>query len=247
MLRATFAHLHGVGLHTERRIWDAGIGDWADLLARPSDGLPLSARDPSNRSLVQRCLAAYGAGDWSFLDRALPSSLKWRAYGDLGGRALFLDIETTGDAANEITVIGLYDGFEARAFVADRDLGEALRIIDRHPLLITYNGAFDLPILRAHFRGEPINALHLDLLHPLRRLGLRGGLKACERRLGIERPDAVRGMDGWDAVRLWRAHRLGSGEALDLLLEYNRQDIVNLKPLAEFAFSRLRAAAGMRG
>ncbi len=71
---------------------------------------------------------------------------------------------------------------------------------------------------------------HCDLLHICRKRGLRGGLKRVEMLLGIAR--STTGISGW--------MRPGSGTATrhpataprsDLLLEYNREDVVNLAVL----------------
>ena len=37
------------------------------------------------------------------------------------------------------------------------------------------------------------------------------------------------GMNGYDAIKLWERYRkYGRDEALNLLLEYNREDVINL-------------------
>ena len=202
MLRRTFLHLYGVGETTERRWWGRGLRDWTDYLAAADPPGPPAAR-AENRRRITESLDCWERAAWGELNRRLPQISHWRAYGDLGARALYVDIETTGDGLNEITVIGTYDGTTCKTFVAGRNLDEALREIDQYPLLVTFNGAcFDLPIIRGHFRGEPINAFHIDLMYPLRRLGLRGGLKRIEQTLGIARPSELDGLSGWDAVRL---------------------------------------------
>ncbi|MDD5037953.1 MAG: ribonuclease H-like domain-containing protein, partial [Dehalococcoidales bacterium] len=55
-----------------------------------------------------------------------------------------------------------------------------------------------------------------------------GGLKAVERQLGIER--RLKDMNGWEAVKLWWKY-VDSFDlaALNKLLEYNREDVVNLR------------------
>ncbi len=77
-----------------------------------------------------------------------------------------------------------------------------------------------------------------------RRLGLQGGLKFIERELQIHREDAIEGLDGWDAVRLWQRWRGGEEAALDLLLRYNAADARNLEPLAELLFQQMAARYG---
>jgi uncharacterized protein YprB with RNaseH-like and TPR domain len=48
-------------------------------------------------------------------------------------------------------------------------------------------------------------------------------------------------MDGYAAVLLWERYGRGDRTALDLLLEYNRQDVVNLEVLMEHAFKMCQA------
>ena len=65
------------------------------------------------------------------------------------------------------------------------------------------------------------------------RLGFKGGLKKIEPRFGIHRPKEVNGMDGYMAVLLWQRYQRGDQGALDLLLTYNREDVVNLEVLMD--------------
>jgi uncharacterized protein YprB with RNaseH-like and TPR domain len=74
----------------------------------------------------------------------------------------------------------------------------------------------------------------------LRRIGYKGGLKSIEEQLGMCRNDGIRGLSGWDAVRLWHEWEDGRQESLDTLVDYNRADVENLKFLAEFAYNELR-------
>jgi hypothetical protein len=151
-------------------------------------------------------------------------------------------------------MIGVCRGEGYRAFVRGYDLEEFRRYIEPVKVLVTYNGSgFDLPvILRTFYRGErhPVFASgdyfnpprgvhlpgtgHIDLMTALHRRGIRGGLKSSEEQLGIARPPEVAGMDGFDAVLLWEQYRRdGDRRALDLLVEYNRQDVMNLKRILE--------------
>ena len=43
------------------------------------------------------------------------------------------------------------------------------------------------------------------------------------------------------AVKLWKRWERGDDEALEVLLKYNEEDIVHLKPLADLAYRTLRA------
>ena len=114
--------------------------------------------------------------------------------------------------------------------------------IEKYSLIITYAGSsFDLPRIRRAFPGLRLDQFHIDLCPTLRRIGLKGGLKCVEKTVGLTRPSEIDGMNGWDAVRLWREYEWGSREALDLLIAYNAHDVINLLPLARRAYDSLRS------
>ena len=243
MLQQTFIHLPGIGPTTEQRLWREGLRHWRDLVEH-GDRLLHGVRGDLARRAAEESLVHLEQGDWKWFDAALPADAKWRAYGELRHRALYVDIETDGGfGAEAITVIGAYDGRTARTFVADRDLDAAREFIEGFPLVVTYNGAaFDMPLIRQRFPYNLFNHVHVDLRFPLHRLGLRGGLKVIEQLVGIERAPASRGLVGWDAVRLWREWQEGNAQSLEVLLAYNREDIVNLAPLMQLAYDRLHNA-----
>ena len=61
---------------------------------------------------------------------------------------------------------------------------------------------------------------------------LYGGLKAVEQQLSI--PRRLKDVTGREAIILWeRYHNYNDQEALRLLLEYNKEDVINLKALRE--------------
>lgn len=144
----------------------------------------------------------------------------------------YLDIETTFSGA--ISVIGIYRPDIGTiqlvgGGVRDLALYEAL---DGVQTLVTFNGStFDLPVIRKRLYADLKRDFeHCDLLYVCRRSGLRGGLKKVEERLGIGR--ATAGITGWDAPRLWQRYELaGDHLALQTLLDYNREDVVNLAVL----------------
>ncbi len=64
------------------------------------------------------------------------------------------------------------------------------------------------------------------------RNNLYGGLKSVERQLGIKR--RLNDINGWEAVKLWWRYANDYDEkALAILLEYNKEDVINLKALKE--------------
>ena len=151
----------------------------------------------------------------------------------------YLDIETTGlsAASGAITVVGIYlcNGNETRFIqlvgreVTPESLLEALDGVD---IIYTYNGSrFDLPFIHARTGLNLEERIpHRDLMYDCWRCNLRGGFKVVERQLGI--PRKLTEVDGRAAVRLWwRYVESFDLEALDTLLAYNREDVVNLKAL----------------
>jgi len=243
MLRQTFLHIPGVGPRTEQRIWHAGVRSWDEFPQRRR-GIrlpgPLAARIEEE---LGRSEEALRRGRHRYFAARLELREHWRAWPEFRRDAAFLDIETTGLSAGRdaVTVVGLYDGVRRRSFVRGIDLEELPAALEGKKLLVTFNGLrFDVPFLRKAFPRMPLDQLHIDLMHPLRRLGFRGGLKAIEVQLGIERSEETARLSGYDAVRLWHAYEQGDDEALDLLLAYNMEDVTNLERLADFAYEGLR-------
>jgi len=153
----------------------------------------------------------------------------------------YLDIETTGLAFSgcDITVVGIHlcNGDRAECVqLVGRDITSysILEALDGVGIIYTYNGSrFDLPFIRSKL-GINLEQMfaHQDLMYDCWRCNLKGGLKAVERQLGINRD--VKGVDGYEAVRLWwRYVDSFDLEALDTLLAYNKEDVVNLKTLKE--------------
>jgi uncharacterized protein YprB with RNaseH-like and TPR domain len=113
-------------------------------------------------------------------------------------------------------------------------------------MLVTFFGTgFDLPFIRRSFPYLKLGHLHVDLCYLLRRLGLRGGLKRIEIELGVERTPETDGLSGFDAVRLWSEYRRGSKDALDLLLLYNREDVINMKALLRHGCAEMLKRLGL--
>ncbi len=153
----------------------------------------------------------------------------------------YLDIETTGLSPEygEITVIGIHvcKG-EETSFIqlVGRDItrGNMLEALEGVQVLHTYNGSrFDLPFIHRKL-GVNLEELcaHRDLMYDCWKNNLRGGFKAVERQLGIDRES--KGIDGLEAVRLWWKYVDSFDlDALDTLLQYNKEDVLNLKILKE--------------
>ena len=231
----------GVGIKAEQRLWAEGVVSW-EAVGQAEAALGARRRERVARHLEesQRQLAANNPG---FFSQTMPASEHWRLYPAFRASVAYVDIETTGlgGPGDHITTIALYDGRSIRHYVHGQNLAEFARDIQAYRLLVTYNGkCFDLPMLRRSF-GMPLDQAHIDLRYLLASLGYKGGLKGCERRLGLDRGDLA-DVDGYFAVLLWHDYRRrGNLDALETLLAYNIRDVVNLEPLLIKAYN-LKAA-----
>lgn len=240
MLDATFLHCPGIGPKTERRLWAAGAESWSEYeLRREQLGISPASKarlDP----LVAESARRLEARDFAWFAEHLPQKEHWRAFPFFSDRVAYLDIETTGGLeSSALTVVGLYDGAEMHQLVRGRDLQRFPDFIVDKAMIVTFFGTgFDLPFLRRAY-GMEFPQLHVDLCFLLKRLGYRGGLKAIEDRLGITRSEDTQGLSGWDAVRLWNLWRGGNARALEVLLDYNREDVLNMEVLLNWAYPRM--------
>jgi len=248
MIRRCFNMFDGIGPAREQAIRAAGVADWGRLLA--GDGTA-GLSEKLGRSLVSQVREwsrALEAGDTEFFARRLPRTKHWMLFDAFGGAVRYLDIETTGlsPGYHDVTVVGIHDGENYRALVKDRDLSaEAIReALAGCTLLVTYYGSvFDVPFLSVAFPQVGWKMPHFDLCFGGRRVGLSGGLKEVERKLGMRRDASIVEVDGFEAVRLWRRHERGDREALAKLIEYNEADTRNLAEIARIVYERLCRAA----
>lgn len=240
MLRRTFCHLPRIGPSSEARLWEAGITSWDELPHVGPHTLP-----PEQLQRLREGIAAsethLARREAQAFTQSLPSTQHWRLFPTFRHQVAYLDIETTGLGAPRdiITTIALYDGERVQHFVHGQNLDDFPSAIEPYRMLVTYNGkSFDVPFIERFFRIR-VRQAHLDLRYILRQLGLSGGLKGCERALGLERDD-VAGLDGFHAVLLWREwKRHGWQKSLDTLLAYNVEDTINLEGLMVYAYNRL--------
>jgi uncharacterized protein YprB with RNaseH-like and TPR domain len=151
----------------------------------------------------------------------------------------YLDIETTGlsrDCA-DLTVVGIATAKGASLDVAQLHGGQISaagirRLLNGVDEIYTYNGSrFDLPFIRRKLNLDLKRLIaHTDLMYNCWKRNLKGGLKVVETRLGIRRRHPE--VNGYMAVRLWWDYvNNNNAAALRVLLEYNREDIVNLHAL----------------
>jgi uncharacterized protein len=240
VIENTFIHIQGIGPKTERDLWRRGIFTWENFLSHKGNVIS-SRKDPLVRMQLEDSIC--NRDDIKYFADRLPASDTWRMFENFKGRSAYLDIETSGDFTDRdlITVIGLYDGKNVYTFVNGRNLNDFEIAVSSYDLLITFNGSsFDLPIIKRCFPNISLPDGHIDLRFLLNRLGYKGGLKKIEKDFGISRDVTIAGMSGFDAVTLWKAYNWGDKNALDLLINYNTADIVNLKPLMEDGYKKMR-------
>lgn len=238
MITNTFCHIPGIGTRTERQLWKNGVLSWKDLSGDGLDVLGPGRRNQLKRYCEESDDSLKNRNPAYFADR-LPSKETWRLFPDFENWTAYLDIETTGLSGdlNCITTIAVYDGSETFTFVRGENLHEFADCISRYKVIVTFNGkTFDIPFIRSQM-NLPMDQAHIDLRYVLRGLGLKGGLKKCEKTLGIDRKDLA-DVDGYFAVLLWQDYmRTGRRESLETLLAYNIADVVNLAAIMPMAYN----------
>jgi uncharacterized protein YprB with RNaseH-like and TPR domain len=240
VLQRTFIHVPGIGKTTEQSLWRQGCRDWSSYLDGQGRFSTGRADRGEVRDFLQHSSHALASREHQFFRRHLGLKEAWRAYREFSSSCVYLDIETDGAS---ITTIGLFDGNRFTVLLKGENLENFRDEVSRYAMIVTFcGGTFDLPMLERSF-PQSMDQLHVDLCPVLRKLGFRGGLKRIEKELGIVRPPELDGLNGFDAVVLWRRYRgLGDEKALDKLIAYNREDCVNLQRLAEVAVARMEVA-----
>lgn len=251
MIKNTFCILDGIGEKLEKRLWKQGILTWEDFTdADELLGLSSERKRFFDESLFQN-IGELNTGNATYFDKRIKRREHWRLFDFFKDNAICLDIETNGLQPNSggyATLVGLYNGYDYKCLIRGEDLTtENLnKELEGYKYLITFYGAaFDIPFLLRTFGGVKFDIPHFDLCFASKRLRLQGGLKKLEQDLGIERDESVKGLDGYDAVKLWELARRGSAEALDILIKYNKEDTINLMQIAFILYERLRLSTGI--
>ncbi len=237
MLKNTFCHLPGFGTKLESYLWRNGILSWDDILG--GGAVPLKKKTLSLKESVTESYSHLREEDAAYFARKLKVGLHWRMFPEFRRRCAYLDIETNGLAGERgyITTIALYDGQSVSYYIRNHNLADFKNAIKKYSLLVTYNGkAFDIPFIESQFKIK-LRQAHIDLRHVMNGLGFSGGLKKCEKTLGIDRQELA-GLDGYFAVLLWNDFlKNRNDKAMETLLAYNIQDAVNLEHLMVAAYN----------
>ncbi|MDD3585953.1 MAG: ribonuclease H-like domain-containing protein [Thermoguttaceae bacterium] len=230
MLTYTFCGMGGLGIDAEKMLWKKGFLCWNDYqrINKPIFSAEKHLQILADLDMAQSQLKKGIAGLRWFLKK-LPAACHCRLFPHLCGRGLYLDIETTGLARDDvITTISLGDGHSCKTFVRGNNLNEAVAIIRPDSVFITFNGRlFDIPFMRREF-SLSFRQMNIDLRWGLKGWGITGGLKHAEKILGIRRMMEPNVSSGRDAVELWFRSQRGDFQALETLCRYNQDDVYSL-------------------
>ena len=237
MLTNTFIHIPGIGAATEKKIWDRNILSWeaGRNIEVPGFG---KGKTETIRAWAEQSVQALLKNRFDFFASHLPAGMLYRIFPEARHHCAYLDIETTGlESSAHITTIALYDGRTIKYFIHGKNLFDFLEEVKRYRVLVTFNGkCFDIPFIEQYFNVR-LPHTQIDLRYVLNGLGYKGGLKKIEKAFDIDR-DELDGVDGYLAVLLWNEYRhTGSPEALETLLAYNIEDVVNLETLMIRAYN----------
>src|SRR3989344_3481870 len=237
MIKQSFIFLKKIGRKGEENIWQQGIKDWSDFLQRERINRISPRRKKYYDRKIREAQQALVENDSAYFIGKLPPVQMWRLYLYFDEECCFLDIET--DSSGKITVVGLSDYYNTKTFVKGFNLERRSiqKELERFKLVVTFNGgSFDLPKLKKELMIE-LAVPHLDLKPLCVNLGLKGGLKEVEKMLNLKRPAHLYG----NPVDLWKAFQAsGDKEYLELLIDYNKEDIENLKAIVEYCCKELR-------
>lgn len=241
-LERTFQLSKGVGPYRERELWAQGLETWEQFEAAAAKGVVMSKSiDAATLEKIAEARAALAKKDLATLAALVSPKEHWRLYPHFVDQAAFFDIEADGD--NVPTVVGVMDREGVVSFERGKTLNALPARLAKSPIWVTFNGAvFDVPVLEKAFEGVefPQPLVHIDLRFLVRRTGLKGGLKGIEEALKLHRPPHLKGVKGFDAIRLWREWTEQKNvTALRILLEYNLYDAINLRSVLEWCQWRM--------
>lgn len=252
MITHTFQILPSVGAKKEMAIWEQGVRTWDEFMAADHVGTMRPDAKQHGDVMLTQASELLDDGDCRSLADMMPKAEVWRLFRHFRDDAVYLDIETDGLSRDAlVTVVTVHGRGDTVTLTEGIDLcPETLSdALDGASMLVSFNGScFDVPVLRNSFPSVDLDIPQFDLRFASRKVGYRGGLKPLEIQLGITRAEDIEGVDGAEAVRLWKMwERNGDRDALDILREYNRADTVNLETIADIIYDRLvREHAGYR-
>jgi len=238
MIKNSFILLEKINQKTEQNIYSQNIKDWDDFLnSKKIKGLSNKRKLYYDKKIKDAKKALYTFNS-KYFTPLLPGTETWRLYDFFKDQTLFLDIEVE-NKKGDINIIGLYDGITTKTMVyPNLNLTLLKQELKKYKLIVTFNGSVhDIPVLKKYFSDFIPKIPHIDLRFLCQKLNLKGSLKDIEKKLNIHRPKHLNG----SPVDLWKAyHASGDKEYLDLLVQYNEEDVINLKPIMEHCYGKLK-------
>ncbi len=237
MIRESFVFLEKCSTRRELSFWKQGIKDWQEFLGKEKIiGIAVAKKEFYNRK-IREAQQALSVDNATYFVGKLPGKEMWRLYPHFKEDCCFLDIET--DSYGKVVLVGISNYYNTNTFVRGFNLEKNLleKELGKYKIIITFNGSsFDLPKLKKQLQLE-VGMPHIDLKPLCVNLGLKGGLKEVERILNLKRPAHLYG----NPVELWKAfHASGDKEYLELLIDYNKEDIENLKGVMNHVYRKLK-------
>jgi uncharacterized protein YprB with RNaseH-like and TPR domain len=252
MIKNSFILLSGIGEKKERRLWSEGILTWEDFFCCKQVLDIDSEKKKIYDDFLYMAWESLKRRDCCFFAKHLKKREHWRLFEEFVNSSVCIDIETNGltiENGGYVTVVGFYSVKGYKVLIKGENLTEEniQQILDDHKFLISFYGnVFDLPFLQKEFPNLQIDHIpHFDLFFGGKRLGIQCGLKKLETLFLIEREERLKGLNGYDAVKLWKSYLNGSIESLETLISYNRADTENLLQLAKIFYEMLRTQAGI--
>jgi hypothetical protein len=233
LLRNSFLHLPGFNVDDEEDLWAEGIHDWDGAIAS-------SHLNDKQKVALEESQQALERRDAAYFDRQYRAGERWRLLPDFEDETAFLDIETTGLGGDSyLTMCGILDSSGFTAYVRGENIDDLVHDLEKYKIVVTFNGiSFEVPWLRRELGPLLETAAHVDLMHVLRTVGMRGGLKKIEKAVGLDRGDDLSMLTGRDAVHLWNMAQDGEPNAVETLIRYNAEDVTSLPRLAEYAYGQ---------
>jgi uncharacterized protein YprB with RNaseH-like and TPR domain len=246
MITHSFIFLDMINAKTEKSIWKQGIRSWDDFISRKKiKGISAIRKIYYDRQILEAKRNLYNSDSGYFYER-IPLSETWRLYEFFRENAVFLDIETSGVTKHDdVVVVGLFDGLNTKTMIKGINLNlfGLKQELSKYCLIVTFNGAtFDIPFLKKRYPGLIPKIPIFDVRTTCARVGLNGGLKEIEKKLGIRRNKIIEKFYGGDPLCLWKMYRATGDEYyLNLLIEYNEGDTMNLQRIADYTVQKLKS------
>lgn len=247
MIRNSFIFLDKINKKTEQNLYKQGILSWDDFLKKDKIKGISKLRKSFYDKKIKEASSQLKEDNYIYLSKIFKNKNSWRLYDHFKEEACFLDIETisVSSTKSQLVLVGLYNGNETKTMIKDINLDfKQLKIeLDKFKMIITFNGnVFDIPYLNKCYKDIIKDKILLDLKVVCDQLKLKGGLKNIEKTLGIKRTNKiVEDIKGGDPLTLFKMAK-GSNNPyyLNLLIEYNKEDVVNLETIANKTIQKLK-------